>query len=444
MMRGLSLLVLLCGFATTVHAATKSIDKPNIIFILADDYGIGEVGAYGGDAYKTPHIDALAKSGIRFSHAYTVPLCGPSRAQILSGRYPFRTGATNQDATGVIPTPDREIFMPRILKSAGYVSTMIGKWGQLPLRASDYGFDDSLQFKGSGIYWNTQAKGRTYEVNDKTVALRDKEYMPDVMHNHLINFLEQNRNKPFYAYYSLSAVHNEILPTPDSVPGSKTLYADNVHYMDKLVGKLMQELERLHLRENTLIVFFGDNGTAAAQARMATIGGRQIHGSKGTMLEGGSRVPLIVNWKGVTPVGVVADNPIDSSDFLPTFAEITGTALPANTIIDGRSFAPQLRGQPGQKRDWIFTQLARKWQVQEAGFKLNQSGELFSMADEPFGEILVDKDSKEPAVVAARARLQRALESLNPAGGFLDQGDGTGRHAVKDKDKKLANKEKED
>jgi arylsulfatase A len=402
--------------------------KPNIIFILADDLGVGEVSCYGADNYKTPSIDKLAQTGVRFTHAYTPSLCGPSRATILTGRYLFRTGATNQDSTGRMK-PSMETMMPNILKPAGYVTAAIGKWGQLPLEPSDFGFDYYLKFTGSGIYWNTQAKGKKYLVNGEERILRDKEYMPDVMHQHVIEFITKHRDVPFYLYYSLSHVHAEILPTPDSTPDSKDTYADNVTYMDKLVGKLIAELDRLKLRENTLIVFFGDNGTAGGHANRATIGGKRLSGQKGTMLEGGSLEPLIVNWPGVAPEGKVNHDMIDSTDFIPTFAEIAGAKLPGNKVLDGRNFAAQIRGEKGKPREWIFIQLAGMWYTREAGWKLNEKGELYDMSSAPFEEKLVAADTKDPAAIAARKRLQAALDQLNPAGGIKDDGDGTGRHA---------------
>lgn len=425
-----------------IKAATTS--KPNIIFILADDYGVGEAGCYGADNYKTPNIDALAKSGMRYTHGYTAALCGPSRALIMTGRYAFRTGAVNQDQTGLF-TPAAETMMPKVLKPAGYVTSMIGKWGQLPPGPAEFGFDDYLKFKGSGTYWNTQDKGKTYELNGKNVQLRDKEYLPDVMHRHLVEFITKHRDDPFYIYYSMSHVHGEILPTPDSAPGSiegsGQVYADNVTYMDKLVGKLTTELDRLKLREKTLIVFLGDNGTANGRADRATIGGRRLAGAKGSMLEGGGLVPMIISWPGTTPAGKIATDVVDSTDFFPTFAELAGAKLPEKTIIDGHSIAPQLRGENGRPREWIFNQLAKNWYVREAGWKLNELGELFNMSDAPFTEKLVAADTKDAAAIAARKRLQAALDQLNPAGGILDQGDGTGRHAGK-KEKKAAKAKK--
>ena len=420
------LVVSLLALGVSTQAATPT--KPNIIFILADDYGIAEVGSYGSDNYKTPNIDALARSGTRYTHSYTISLCGPSRAMILTGRYGFRTGGSNQDAVGEI-SPKKEKLIPSVLKPAGYVTTMIGKWSQFSQQPSDFGFDDYLRYAGSGAYWNTQEKVKTYVVNGETRPLRDREYMPDLMHRHLIDFITKHRDRPFYAHYSLSHTHSDILPTPDSAPDSKDHYADNVVYMDKLVGKLMAELERLKLRENTLVIFFGDNGTANPRADRATIGGRRLAGAKGSMLDGGGRVPLIVSWTGVTPAGKVSADLVDSSDFLPTFAALAGAKLPENTAIDGRSFAAQLRGEKGEPRPWVFNQLARNWYVREAGWKLNQAGELFDMSDAPFAEKLVAADTKDLAAIAARIRLQAALDQLNPAGGIPDTGDESGRHA---------------
>jgi arylsulfatase A len=413
--------------------------KPNIIFILADDLGIGDVSCYGADNYRTPNIDKLAREGIRFTHAYTAPLCGPSRACILTGRYAFRTGATNQDSTGQFE-PAVEIMTPKVLKQAGYVTSMIGKWGQLPYGPSEFEFDDYIKFRGSGVFWNTKPGGVEYVVNGVTKILQDKEYMPDLMHDHLVNFLNMHQKDPFYVYYSLSHIHGEIMQTPDSTNGENNWYADNISYMDKLVGKLITELERLKLRENTLILFFGDNGTAGGHAPTSTIGGRRLSGQKGSMLEGGALVPLIANWPGTTPKGKIIDDMIDSTDFMPTFAELTGTKLPSTKVFDGTSFNAQLHGEKGNKREWIYIQLAKMWYTREAAWKLNQAGELFDMRNAPFEEKLVPADTTDTTAIAARKRLQAALDKLNPAGGILDQGDGTGRHASK-KAKKEAKKQ---
>ena len=415
-----------------VLAQTKHPTKPNIIFILVDDLGFAETGAYGSDKYKTPNVDQLAKEGLRFTKAFANPLCGPSRAVMLSGRYPFRTGATNQDACGNLK-PSAETFLPTYLKKVGYITTMIGKWGQISLEPSDWGFDDYLRFQGSGIYWNTQEKGKTYTLNGERKILKDKEYMPDLMHNRVIDFITKNKDKPFFVYYSFSHVHSQILLTPDSKPNSKTIYNDNIEYMDKLIGKLRVELNNLKLSDNTILIFFSDNGTAAGESNNATIGGRRLIGQKGSMQEGGSLEPLIVYWPKVTPVGRVSNDLISSADFLPTFAEIAGAKLPKETVLDGQSFNAQLHGLVGSPRPTLFVQLANNYFVRSNDWKLNQAGELFDMTKAPFEEILVPNNTQNTAAITARKKLQQELIRLNPKGGYIDTGDGTGRHAGRNK-----------
>jgi arylsulfatase A len=419
---------LLLGFTILTLSVTAQNKKPNIIFVLADDLGIDGVSSYGADLFKTPEIDKLAKNGIRYTNAYTVPLCGPSRALILSGRYGFRTGAVNQDQTGEIK-PSEETLMPKILKTAGYTSSMIGKWGQLPLGPAEFGFDDYLRFTGSGVFNNTAEKTHKYVLNGKDLVLKDNEYMPDLMHDHMVDFLSKHTKDPFYLYYSLVHVHGEIKATPDTKPGTtdfKDLYTDNINYMDKLVGKLIHTLDSLKLRENTLIVFFGDNGTAGQAAVIGRVDGKKLIGKKGTMQEGGSLVPLIINWPGVIKTGSVSKNLVDAADFIPTFAEIAGASLPKDKKLDGISFAKQIKGAKGTTRDWIFTGLGNDWYVRSADWKLNRAGQLFDMRKAPFEEILTP-DSEDTKSI--KEGLQKVLAELDPASGYLDRGDGSGRHA---------------
>jgi arylsulfatase A len=458
------LTALLLAPLAALHAAPA---KPNIVFILADDLGFAEISANGSDRYQTPHIDSLAKTGIRFSRFYTAPLCGPSRALILTGRYAFRTGAVTQDAcASIVRTGEKaEVMIPTVLKKAGYTTAMIGKWGQLlPAGdAAEWGFDHMMSFKASGVYWNKSAAATwvkqygldgdkfgeggvranpgPYNIDAKKLTMADHEYMPDLMHKDAMAFIKENKDRPFFLYYSLAQVHSQILPTPDSAPPAPGLdaaarylqvYRDNITYMDKLVGKLLAELERLKLRNNTVVLFMGDNGTAKANADHATIGGRRLIGQKGGMEEGGGLVPLFISWRGVTPAGRLNENVADASDLLPTFAEIAGAPLPQNRVIDGKSLLPQIKGETKSPRTWAFTQIGESYHVREAGWKLNQSGQLFDMKNAPFEEIPVPADSNDAAAVAARARLTAALAELNPAAGFKGEGSGRG-----DKSKKV-------
>ena len=464
-----SVLALLAIFSAGLASLFGASAKPNIVYILADDLGFAELGCNGADKYKTPNIDALANSGVRFTRFYTVPLCGPSRALILTGRYGFRSGAVTQDACKtIIRTGEKaEVMIPTVLKKAGYASALIGKWGQLTPSGdpSDWGFDHELYYKGSGMYWNSkvakpmseggEVRGDpdTYVLDGKTGSVKDDEYIPDLLHKDASAWREAQKGRPFFLYYSLSQVHGEILPTPDSAPAPKgesnnqraqRLLADNIAYMDKLVGKLVAELERLKLRDNTVIVFMGDNGSTKSAAVDATIGGRRIEGEKGSMKEGGGLVPFFATWPGVTPAGKVNANVSDASDLLPTFAEIAGAPLPTGRVIDGRSLVSQFKGDTKSPRTWAFCQLSNNFYVREVGWKLDQSGTLYDMKDAPFKEVAVAADTKDEAAVAARARLSAALTGLNPAAGYTDEvGDGSGRSGNKDEKKKKTKKVKE-
>ena len=417
-----SVWLLIC--AATVGAARADSPRrstpPNIILILSDDVGIGDVHCYGGP-YNTPHIDALAAGGMRFEYSYATPLCGPSRCQVLTGRYPFRTGLINNNrwhptAARKKSFPDHEIMIPTMMKTAGYTSASIGKWGQMKLDPGQWGFDECLTYPGSGRYWREQTK--YYTLNGKEQDLPSGKYLPDIMHRFLVDFIARHKDKPFFVYYPMTHIHDPILPTPDS--GQETdrrrLYAANIEYMDKLVGQLIAELDHLHLREKTLVLFSGDNGSAGT----AKVNGRAINGYKGHLLEGGSRVPLIANWPGVTPAGTVNHDLTDFSDFFATFAELGGAKLPTGVTLDSHSFAARLKGQKGSPRRWVYVELDGKSYVRDARFKLTNGGELFDLSDAPFQEIPLTGDTTE--TIAARARLQAVLDQHPAAPGDETRG----------------------
>ncbi len=419
-------------------AEEKPPTRPNIIFILADDLGMTDISACGGDRYRTPSIDALAKAGVRFENCFSAPLCAPSRALCMTGRYAFRTGVVDNQ-TGAKATPQSEVSIAKTLHQAGYATAVAGKWRQLSYfhSAQDgkaWGFDEFLIWgagragegepekkgKGEGAakgerYWNPD-----YNLNGKPLPEAKGKYGPDLLHDFVVDFIQRHKDQPFFVYYPMPLIHGRLEPTPDSAPKSKDLRADNIAYMDKLVGRLAAELDRLGLREKTLIVFTGDNGPAGMTG---TLGGRPIDGHKGTLKEGGSRVPLIAGWKATALEGVVCKDLVDFSDFYATFAELAGAKLPEGVTVDSHSFAPQLRGQKGQLRDWVYIQLGAKHYVRSARWKLNESGQLFDMREAPFREIPVPAAGADAEAEAGRKALQAALDRLgvkaapaNPAG----------------------------
>ncbi len=405
----------LCLSLSSFAAADDKTTKPNILFILADDFGLDGVGCYGSDRFKgkTPNLDALAESGTRFTHCYAMPLCGPSRCTIMTGRYGFRTGgATNQSAGH--PSFKDEPSVARNLKQANYVTGMAGKWRQVGATPGDWGFDDWLTDPtAGGWYWKN-----SYTQNGKLIETKRDVYNPDVCMEFTLDFLRRNRDLPFYFYFSSHLIHGPILKTPDSkADGKSNLYEDNVAYLDKQVGQLVAEIDKLGLRERTVIIFSGDNGTAKFGSEHSVLNGRHINGQKGSMHEGGARVPLIASWKGTMPSGQVRHDLIDFSDMFATFSDLAGAKMPEGVTFDSRSFAPALRGQKGDPRGWAFVQLGGKWYVREPGFKLTESGELLDMSDAPFVEKAVAKDAESAEAKAARTRLQAVLDKLNPASG---------------------------
>jgi arylsulfatase A len=401
-------LCLLSSLLPVLAQEQSAPSKPNIIMILSDDVGIGDVGCSGGP-FKTPQIDTLAKGGTRFEYCYATPLCGPSRCQLLTGRYPFRTGLINNNSHEAIQ-PGHEIMMPTVLKKAGYVTASVGKWGQMSFGPGEWGFDEYLMFPGSGRYWREQTA--RYRVNGQRRNLPEGQYLPDLMHEFVVSFIARHKDQPFFLYYPMSHIHGPIVRTPDSKPGAgqDELYADNIAYMDKLVGKLMAELDRLHLREKTVVLFAGDNGTARFGVNTATVNGRRIIGMKATMLEGGSRVPLLVNWPGVTPGAKVSHDLIDFSDFFATFAELGGAELPKGVTLDSHSFAAQIKGEKGAPREWVYVELNGRSYVRNDRFKLTKKGELFDLSEAPYKEILIASDTTDPAAIDARKHLQEILD----------------------------------
>src|SRR5437016_2472258 len=183
----------LVGVIVAAGAADKpDIKKPNIILIFSDDVGLGDVGFSGGH-FKTPNIDALAKGGTQFEFCYATPLCGPSRCQVLTGRYPFRTGLINNNSHQAIQ-PGHEIMMPTVLKKAGYITASAGKWGQMSFGPGEWGFDEYIVFPGSGRYWSEQPNPR-YRVNGEQKALNPGEYMPELLHEFIVKFLNTHKDQ---------------------------------------------------------------------------------------------------------------------------------------------------------------------------------------------------------------------------------------------------------
>lgn len=398
-------------------------EQPNILLILADDVGREVLGSYGGSSYSTPHLDRLARTGLRFEHAYSMPVCHPSRVCLMTGRYPFRLG---HPVWGTFPEQWEERTLPQVLKRAGYATAIAGKW-QLTLLREDpehpfrLGFDQYCLFgwhEGPRYYepliWeNGRVRG---DVHDQ--------YGPDVYVRFLTEFMERHQSGPFFAFYSMALCHDVTddleAPVPFGPRGRYDSYSEMVEAMDQRIGSLVGALDRLELREKTLIFFTTDNGTPKRSIITAQggnlvrepvssrMGDRIIPGGKGDLTDAGTRVPTIANWTRTLSPGQSTEALVDFSDLLPTLAELGGAEIPSGETLDGTSFAPLLRGGPGEGRDWVFAEhRGRSW-VRTRDWKLYRDGRFFHAADDPDETQAISSD-QEPA---ARERLQTALDTL--------------------------------
>lgn len=407
--------------------------KPlNVILIMADDSTADNYGCYGSTFFKTPTLDGLARGGAKFNHCYSEPVCTSSRVKIMTGR----DGIRNYVAFGTL---DRsETTFGTMMKQHGYATAVAGKWqlhgGSNGSLAPDCGFDSYCLWNYPGSersrYWKPSI------VRDGTLMeTTDKDYGPDIFTDYLIDFIERNKNRPFFAYYPMVLVHAPFPETPDSIQptdeekskkGALDLknFRDMTLYADKCVKRLIEALDKNGLRENTVFMFTTDNGTGRSLTYPFRDEMRQ--GEKAYATDGGTHAPLIVNCPGTIPAGIVTDDLVDFSDVLPTIAEITAAPLP-KVELDGRSFWPQCLGKPGQPRQWIFQYYYPKFTAaakehgqgvnsneiiwaQNQHYKLYRDGSLFAVQDRH--ERVLIAAGMDASADAARSLLQQALDSM--------------------------------
>ena len=373
-----SILKLLPALALS-YGATAQNSTPNIVFIMADDMGWKDLGCYGNPFNETPNIDQLAGKGIRFTQAYAAcPVCSPTRASIMTGKYPARLHLTNyikgertDPQSPVLPakwTPwldGTETTLPELLKSKGYTTGMVGKWhlgndkGQSPW---EQGFDYSRIIGKNGLdYYNYSIYQDSYQ---NEFVDKGTEYLTDKLTDYGVEFIQQNSKKPFFLYLTYSAPHVFIVPRGDKLrkyffkyskfeEKYNPYYAAMVESLDDGVGRIMETLKEQGLIENTLIVFTSDNGGVGLdELGPIPTSCAPLRKWKGHIYEGGTRVPAIVSWPGKFKSGVVSDQYYSSIDYLPTFCGITGVSkLPEK--VDGKSIAPLLfhpENHPAQDR----------------------------------------------------------------------------------------------
>ena len=387
------LIPLLLLVSLTTYAMAEQ--RPNVIFIMADDQGSADLGCYGSKDLVTPHTDALAASGVKFTQFYSAsPVCSPSRAGMLTGRWPVRTGvagncSSHQGGKGALPAG--EITMAEMFQAAGYATAHIGKWHlgytpeTLPLAQ---GFDHSFGHMGGCIdnyshfyYWSGPNAHDLWR--NGTEVFYDGQYFPDLMVDEASRFIEEHREKPFFIFYALNTPHYPYqgdakwLGKFAQLPYPRNLYAASVAAQDQRLGELFAKVDELGLRERTIIIFQSDNGHSTEQR--AHFGGGSAgpyRAAKFSLFDGGIRLPAIISWPGKLPCNQARDQLVHGCDWLPTLAELAGVQAP-DVPLDGRSLVKVIADSKapsphdGHSLHWQLGEGTNaEWAVREGDWKL--------------------------------------------------------------------------
>lgn len=428
-----TLLVTILAFTSCSKKPKQTEEKntrPNIVLLMNDDMGFECLGCNGSTSYQTPTLDKLATDGMRFTHCYSQPLCTPSRVKIMTGKY----NSENYIDFGYLH-PSQKTF-GNILQEAGYKTLIAGKWQLNGVQTEEPGYQDlnrpyEFGFDEYCLWWLT-SKGSRYAnprivSNTKQIEASIDDYGPDIISDYIIDFMERNKENPFFVYYPMLLVHSPFQPTPDSPDWNSMetrtkqdpkYFKDMVEYTDKIVGKLTAKLDELGLTENTIFIFTGDNGTNSSIVSQ-TING-DYPGGKGRLKDNGNHVPMVVKWPNGGVTNSVKNELVEFSDFLPTFADAAQTEIPDG--INGKSFYDLIANKKYNPRESVFIHYWPKPQelstragcfARTVDYKLYSSGEFFDMKNDkwensPLEMNALNKDQKEVYL-----KLKAELENKN-------------------------------
>jgi len=371
--------------------------RPNIIIIISDDMGYADIGCQGCRDIATPNIDSIAENGIRFTNGYvSCPVCSPTRAGLATGRYQqrfgheFNTGPPPGGLQEHVGLPLTEVTIANVLKPAGYVTGAVGKWhlGMAPhFHPFKRGYDEFFGFLHGGHSYIDPGVGTWNPILRGTEQVDEKEYLTDAFSREAVAFIERHHNKPFFLYLAYNAVHTPMQAPPrykDSfkhiTDSKRQVYAGMLTAMDEGIGAVLAKLRELDIEEDTLLFFINDNGgpTPANGSDNSP-----LRATKGTMYEGGIRVPFMIRWSGRLTGGQVYEHPVIALDILPTAASAAGAELPKDRKIDGVNLLPHLTGRDkGVPHEILFWRRGQDYAVRKGNFKLVEAGkgrELFDL-----------------------------------------------------------------
>jgi arylsulfatase A-like enzyme len=431
----IALLIVVAGLGVSglpTFAANSEQARPNVVFILSDDMGYGELSCHGNPILKTPNIDKLHSRSVRFTNFQVSPTCSPTRAALMTGRHEFRSGVTHT-------LQERErlalsaVTLPSVLAAAGYQTGIFGKWhlgDEWAYRPAQRGFTESFIHGAGGIGQSYEGSCGDFPGNSyfDPVVLHNERveqthgYCTDVFFEAALGWIKANRDQPFFAYIATNAPHGPfICPEEDSRPYEQAgldersaAFYGMIANLDTNVGRLLDQLERLGLTRNTLVIFMTDNGHVIRKLYNAG-----LRGHKNSPYDGGTRVPAFFSWPGALPEGVDVPTLAAHIDILPTLAALCGATVPPEAKVEGRSLVPLLRDANAPMEDrYLFTHCGR-WErgaaasakyhdcaVRNQRFKLVNHSELYDLQNDP-GEQR-DVSDQYPEVVA---ELQKAYDT---------------------------------
>jgi len=450
-------------------SAKRAANMPNIVLIVSDDQGYHDLCCYGSDEVKTPNLDRLAADGVRLTNFYvTWPACTPSRGSLLTGRYPQRNGtydmfrndlvdydhlyskeeyAVSWEMLGGMDT--REVLIPRMLRQAGYVSGIFGKWdlGQLhrflPLQR---GFDEFYGFTNTGIdYWTHERYGVPSMRRGNTPTTEDKgTYATDMFRREALRFITKHKERPFFCYVPFNAPHgasNLQRPRPgtqapleyirkhygqydpkdaDSRRAKRMRYMAAITYMDEAIGQILKVLTEQGLQDNTIVIFLSDNGGSGGAADNGP-----LRAGKGSLFEGGIRVPCIVRWPGVIPAGTVCEEFLTSMELFPTLCSAAGVRPPEGVILDGFDMTAILAGKQKSPRKEMFWQAKADKAARVGNYKWVESSRglgLFDLASDISEQHDLSKEKPDvlSEVKSRFAAWEKLMADAKPRGPFRD------------------------
>ncbi len=389
----LSFFLLSFFFITSSCTKNKAKDgRPNVIVIYTDDQGAVDMNCLGAKDLITPNMDKLVQSGIKFTHFYAAPVCGPSRAGLMTGKTPQHAGLQENDrGAGDMEhsgMPTTEYTMAEMFKDAGYNTALVGKWHlgytkerQPGGQGFDYWFGHMVGCMDNYshyFYWNGANRHVLYRNGEE--VFYPGQYFPDLMVKEASAFIDKNKNHPFFLYFALNTPHYPYQGSPEwlkyyqekGVAYPRDLYAAFVSTMDDKIGKLLNKLEKEGLRENTIIIFQGDNGFSTE--KHAHYGGGSagiLRGSKGSLFEGGIRVPAAISWPASLKAGETREQMASNCDWMPTLAELCNIDL--NTAdLDGKSLVPLIENNQIESRhaDGFCWKFQEQWVARKDNWKL--------------------------------------------------------------------------